>query len=190
MANHFCKKKPKYFWNVTPSLLQIKMMTASNIIGHERALVIRVPFSTCIAGTVCLPLFGLLTCVFISSVFHFEDSTGTHCQVVFFILSVFFPLMSVCSKICAVCFQVPNYLPSISASISLSPESHIWRFCIGLHSAPRLLVAFSYFSFYKARFASRFPESALSCLNLAFSLCENLGLLLLTYVSSSETYCE
>lgn len=87
-------------------------------------------------------------------------------------------------------FQVPNYLPSISASISLSPESYIWRFCIGLHSAPRFLVAFTYFRFYKARFAARFPESLLSCLNLIFSICENLGLLLLTYVSSSETYCE
>lgn len=89
-----------------------------------------------------------------------------------------------------VCIQVPNYLPSISASISLSPESHIWRFCIGLHSAPRVLVAFSYFSLYNARFDSKFPESLLTCLNLAFSMCENLGLLLLTYVSSSETYCE
>lgn len=85
--------------------------------------------------------------------------------------------------------QVPNYLPSISASISLSPESHIWRFCIGLHSAPRFLVAFTYFRFYRACFPSRFPENPLSCVILAFSVCENLGLLLLTYVSSSETYC-
>lgn len=96
MAFHFCKKKLKHFWNVTPSLLQIKMMPGSNIFGHERALVIRVSFSTCIAGTVCLPLFGLLACVFISSVFHFEDSTGTHCQVVFFILSVFSPSWAEC----------------------------------------------------------------------------------------------
>lgn len=88
-----------------------------------------------------------------------------------------------------ICVQVPNYLPSISASISLSPESHIWRFCIGLHSAPRFLVAFTYFRFYEACFPSRCPENMLSCVNLTFSLCESLGLLLLTYVSSSETYC-
>ncbi|XP_056229522.1 post-GPI attachment to proteins factor 2-like isoform X2 [Seriola aureovittata] len=140
------------------------MLQGSNILGHERPLVIRISFTTCVLTTVCLPLLGLIACVFISSVFHFEDSTGTHCQV-------------------------PNYLPSISASISLSPECHIWRFCIGLHSAPRFLVAFTYFKFYKTRFASKFPESPLSCLNLAFSISENLGLLLLTYVSSSETYC-
>ncbi|XP_029923301.1 post-GPI attachment to proteins factor 2-like [Myripristis murdjan] len=139
------------------------MLQGSHIFGHERPLVIRLSFTSCVWGTVSLPLLGLTTCVFISSVFHFEDSTGTHCQV-------------------------PNYLPSISASISLSPECHIWRFCIGLHSAPRFLVAFTYFKFYKTRFASRFPESSLSCLNLAFSISENFGLLLLTYVSSSETY--
>ncbi|XP_056906111.1 post-GPI attachment to proteins factor 2-like isoform X1 [Takifugu flavidus] len=138
----------------------MKMLPDSS---HERPLLVRVSFTTYILGTLSLPLFGLVACVFISSVFHFEDATGTHCQV-------------------------PNYLPSISASISLSPESHIWRFCIGLHSAPRILVAFTYFRFYKACFPSRFPESPLSCVTLAFSVCENLGLLLLTYVSSSETY--
>ncbi|XP_068614257.1 post-GPI attachment to proteins factor 2-like [Brachionichthys hirsutus] len=139
------------------------MLHGSNILGPERPLVMKMSFTSCVQGTVFLPLVGLITCVFISSVFHFDESTGTHCQV-------------------------PNYLPSISASISLSPECHIWRFCIGLHSAPRFLVAFTYFRFYKTRFASKFPESPLSCLNLAFSISENLGLLLLTYVSSSETY--
>ncbi|XP_077396560.1 acyltransferase PGAP2-like [Festucalex cinctus] len=130
--------------------------------GHERTLVIRVSFTACALGIVCLPLLGLVSCVLISSFFHFEDSTSTHCQV-------------------------PNYLPSISASISLSPERHIWRFCVGLHSAPRLLVAFTYFKLYKLRLAARPPESSLAYLSLAFSIFENLGLLLLTYVSSSET---
>lgn len=166
------------------------MLQGSNIFGHERPLVIRVSFTTCIQVTVCLPLFGLITCVFISSVFHFEDSTGTHCQVMSFFLNVFVLMAQNYTESLLCFFQVPNYLPSISASISLSPESHIWRLCIGLHSAPRFLVAFTYFRFYKARFASRFPESPLSCLNLVFSISENLGLLLLTYVSSSETYCE
>ncbi|XP_053728582.1 post-GPI attachment to proteins factor 2-like [Synchiropus splendidus] len=139
------------------------MLHGSAILGSERTPVIRVSFGSCVAATACLPLFGLVLCVFISSYFHFEDSTGTHCQV-------------------------PNYLPSISASISLSPECQIWRFCIGLHSAPRILLAFSYFKFYKSRFSTKLPESFLGFLNLAFSILENLGLLLLTYVSSSETY--
>lgn len=69
------------FLNRTFSQFQIKMLQGSNILGHERPLVIRVSFATCVLGTVCLPLLGLITCVLISYVFHFEDSTGTHCQV-------------------------------------------------------------------------------------------------------------
>lgn len=157
----------------------MKMLPDSS---HER--LVRVSFATYILGTLSLPLFGLVACVFISSVFHFEDATGTHCQVM-----CLFEMNLQTREPELISLQVPNYLPSISASISLSPESHIWRFCIGLHSAPRFLVAFAYFRFYKACFPSRFPESPLSCVNLAFSVCENLGLLLLTYVSSSETYC-
>jgi len=87
-------------------------------------------------------------------------------------------------------FQVSNYLPSISAAISGVPERYIWRSCIGLHSAPRYLVAAAYFSFYRDRFARRLPERLLSGLVLVCSLAENTGLLLLTYVSSTETYSE
>jgi len=85
---------------------------------------------------------------------------------------------------------VPNYLPSISASISLVPERYIWRCCIGLHSAPRYLVAVAYFSSYRGRFARRLPELLLSGLVLLCSLAENTGLLLLTYVASTETYSQ
>lgn len=87
-------------------------------------------------------------------------------------------------------FQVSNYLPSISSAISHVPERYIWRGCIGLHSAPRYLVAFAYFSFYRSRFANRLPELLLSGLALLCSLAENTGLVMLTYVSSTETYSE
>ncbi|CAL8362193.1 unnamed protein product [Merluccius merluccius] len=132
--------------------------------GSElRPPVLRLSFSGCVRVTAGLPLLGLAACVLISSVLHFEDATGTHCQV-------------------------SNYLPSISASISLDPESHIWRFCIGLHSAPRLLVSLAYLQLYRGHFSSRFPHRSLVLLNVVSSVSENFGLLLLTYVSSNETY--
>uniref|UniRef100_A0A4W5PZZ8 Acyltransferase PGAP2 n=1 Tax=Hucho hucho TaxID=62062 RepID=A0A4W5PZZ8_9TELE len=124
---------------------------------------IRLPFTHFAVGTVLLALTGLIACIVFSLMFHFDESTNTHCQV-------------------------PNYLPSISASISLVPERYIWRFCIGLHSAPRFLVAAAYFSFYRGRFAKSFSDMALSILALIAALAENVGLLLLTYVSSTETY--
>lgn len=86
--------------------------------------------------------------------------------------------------------QVSNYLPSISSAISRVPERYIWRCCIGLHSAPRYLVAAAYFNFYRGRFAGRLPELLLTALVLICSVAENTGLLLLTYVLSTETYSE
>ncbi|XP_058483597.1 post-GPI attachment to proteins factor 2 isoform X1 [Solea solea] len=124
---------------------------------------IRLPFTSFAVATVLLPLTGLIACLAISLLYHFEDATYTHCKV-------------------------SNYLPSISAAISHVPERYIWRGCIGLHSAPRYLVAVAYFSFYRFRFAQRLPELLLSGLALLCSLAENTGLLLLTYVSSTETY--
>lgn len=131
-------------------------------LDRDRPL-IRLPFTDFAVGTVLLPLVGLIACLFTSLLYHFEDSTYTHCQV-------------------------SNYLPSISAAISRVPERYIWRCCIGLHSAPRYLVAATYFSFYRGRFANRLPELLLSGLALLCSLAEITGLLVLTYVSSTETY--
>ncbi|XP_076606455.1 acyltransferase PGAP2 [Chaetodon auriga] len=124
---------------------------------------IRIPFTSFIVGTALLPMTGLIACLFISLFYHFEDSTFTHCRV-------------------------SNYLPSISSAISRVPERYIWRCCIGLHSAPRYLTAVAYFNFYRSRFSKRLLELLLSVLVLLCALAENTGLLLLTYVSSTETY--
>ncbi|XP_023254846.1 post-GPI attachment to proteins factor 2-like isoform X2 [Seriola lalandi dorsalis] len=131
-------------------------------LDRDRPL-IRLPVASFTVATVLLPLTGFIACLFISLIYHFEDATYTHCQV-------------------------SNYLPSISAAISLVPERYIWRCCIGLHSAPRYLLATAYFNFYRGRFANRLPELLLSGLALLCNLAENTGLLLLTYVSSTETY--
>ncbi|XP_061596376.1 post-GPI attachment to proteins factor 2 [Cololabis saira] len=131
-------------------------------LDRDRPL-IRLPFTSFAVATVLLPLTGLIACLFISLLYHFEDATYTHCQVT-------------------------NYLPSISSAISRVPERYIWRSCIGLHSAPRYLVSAAYFNFYRARFGAKLQELLLSVLALVCSLAENTGLLLLTYVSSTETY--
>ncbi|XP_041915681.1 post-GPI attachment to proteins factor 2 [Alosa sapidissima] len=140
-------------------MLQIPFVSLDR--DRDRPL-IRLQFTHFAVATVSLPLIGFIGCVATSLISHFNDSTYTHCQV-------------------------PNYLPSISAAISLTPERYVWRFCIGLHSAPRFLLAFAYFSFYRGKFV-RLPELLLTGLTLLASLSENVGLLLLTYVSSTETY--
>jgi len=41
----------------------------------------RVPFTRLAVITVCLPLLGLIACVVLALLYHYNDSTYTHCQV-------------------------------------------------------------------------------------------------------------
>lgn len=130
--------------------------------GHSRIRVNHFVVSCIVAF---LPVFGLVFCVVWSILYDFEQSTRTHCKV-------------------------PNYLPSISAAIgSFTPQRYVWRTCIGLHSAPRFMLAVAYYNFHMSVELSQNTTYSL----IAFVACflhivENLTLLGLTYVSSSENY--
>lgn len=129
---------------------------------RDRPLV-RIPFTYFAVVTVMLPFAGLLICLIVSFLYHYEEATYTHCEV-------------------------RNYLPSISSAISRVPERYIWRGFIGLHSAPRFLIAAAYFSLYRRQFRGRWLELLQGALTLLLNLIENTGLLVLTYVGSTETY--
>ncbi len=72
-----------------------------------------------------LPLFAFILCITLTIINDFQKANETHCNV-------------------------PNYLPSISASTSASfyPQSIIWRSCMALDALPRYLLAYIHYKEY------------------------------------------
>ncbi|KAF6740041.1 Post-GPI attachment to proteins factor 2 [Oryzias melastigma] len=198
-------------------------------VDRDRPL-IRLPFTSFAVATVLLPLTGLLACLFISLLYHYEDSTYTHCQVttrapppLIHTLLHLIPNSSRCcfytswhipsvvatanqlSLICAAatrsvpaCTDITALpLPSVRSPTTSHPSALPSAACrsatsgaaaSGCTQRQRYLVSVAYFSFYRRRFDRKLPELVLSGLALLCSLAENSGLLMLTYVSSTETY--
>lgn len=129
-----------------------------------------IPFKVVAFTVAGLPLSALFLCVLISMMLHWDEATRTHCGV-------------------------PNLFPSVSAAVaSYSPERYIWRLFIGIHGAPRLVLAFAYRNLLISSPLQPLPPKrwfSTACNFACFiNVMENLFLLLLTSISSVEDYCK
>lgn len=142
-------------------------MGKENTITAEGVL-LRVRFWPFAVVTVALPAVSLAVCFITGFLFRFEDVNETMCNV-------------------------KNYIPSISAVTGITPQTYFWRFCIGLHTAPRMAVAFIHYNYYISRL--HFVKESyhglflkLIRLNFWLNTVENSSLLGVTCISNKENY--
>ncbi|CAH1776586.1 unnamed protein product [Owenia fusiformis] len=133
--------------------------------GKSREIYFQMKAKTVATIVLSLPVFGFITCVWMSIKYNFEASTATHCGV-------------------------PNFLPSTSSAIGgFTPQRYIWRICIGLHCAPRFMVAVIYYNFHMAQSGNKGGTYGIAVLvNCALNVLENICLICLSMVSSTENY--
>lgn len=141
------------------------------------ALVLSVPFRSYLNWSAFVVTASFASCLVYSLYYNFDGVTRTHCRVSR-------------STYWALCEQVKNWIPSISAVIGdYTPQRYIWRIGIAWMSWLRMFEAVLLFKFFEWQVGN--PTRAHKVLNALTSLThvgENLCLLGLTYVSSTENY--
>jgi len=130
--------------------------------SHEAPKLFTLKFRHLAIFTLSIPCFAFFFCILYSFFFHHEQVTKTHCQVW-------------------------NVAPSISASIgSFAPQKYVWKVCIALHSAPRLLICQMYYMHMQRVLKKNVQQFAL--LSSVLNLGEVFSLLLLSVVPSVEDF--
>ncbi|KAL0993701.1 hypothetical protein UPYG_G00112050 [Umbra pygmaea] len=112
---------------------QVRMLQGPyGSLGDRDKPLIRLPFTDFAVGTALLALTGLIACIIISLMFHFDESTYTHCQIV---LGDSKPVVlqrcqctcvagtALCSHVAALLYQTAHYsqlrLTSVPPSVQL-----------------------------------------------------------------------
>lgn len=131
---------------------------------YRQAKLFRLRFRHLALITVSLPCFAFFFCIIYSFFEHHEWTTRTHCNVW-------------------------NIAPSISASIgNFAPQKYVWKTCIALHSAPRLLICQMYHTHMSNIMHRVSWVQQMTLLSCTVSVAEVFSLLLLSIVPSIEDF--
>ncbi|XP_077984386.1 post-GPI attachment to proteins factor 2-like [Glandiceps talaboti] len=147
---------------------RIPISTPHENCAARTKVVSRFNFRNLVLATAFMPLSAFIVTILISVFRDLEATTKTHCNVV-------------------------NVLPSVSASIGdFSPQRYIWRTAIALHCGPRLLMAYTHYSWLKLTHQDAYVDMKtyqLFCTIVLWSdVLEIFSLQGLTSVSSSEYF--
>jgi len=136
--------------------------TLSASASDNSASLLTIPFPWISLGCLLGPLFAFGYCIVYSFFYHYEWTTQTHCNVW-------------------------NFAPSISASIGLfRPQKYVWKLFVSLHSAPRLLFALMYRSYFMKGLGSKYRIHAE--VSFVCYIFEVLSLLMLSFAPSREDF--
>ena len=129
-----------------------------------------------------IPCFAFFFCIIYSFLFHLEEVTRTHCQVWNMVPSIS------CKK--NINFHNKNWNNcEYSASIGiLAPQKYVWKICIALHSAPRLLLCKMYHKHMQKVLSKIARVQRLALFTCMLNMAEVFSLLLLSVVPSTEDY--
>jgi hypothetical protein len=115
-------------------------------------------------ATVAFPFSALVFCLSWSFIRDFEKATYTHCEV-------------------------DQFAPSISSVIGdFTPQHHVWNICIAIVFTPRLLFARMYYRYFQERLPVGRRTLKLVSVNYALNVAENVSLLGLSFVPSSDIF--
>ncbi|KAJ8298122.1 hypothetical protein KUTeg_024653 [Tegillarca granosa] len=138
--------------------------------GRGQKPYFQLDFSTFSKIVLGLPAFGFFFCVIWSLYFDFKASTATHCKVW-------------------------QFLPSISSCIGgFSPQRYVWRICIGLHCAPRFMLAVAYYNYHTQIHIEHWFYQKLAALCTVLHIIENFSLvcthenMFIIFMISSQFY--
>lgn len=125
--------------------------------------IVKIPFKESTIIIAIVMSGGFILCIVLALMYHFEQTTWTHCEV-------------------------PNYLPSISAAISVPPSAYVWRLVVAVCSAPRIATVFFHYRHYSNQEVTQKQYYILCRICFTCEFLENICLIGLTYVSSVENH--
>ena len=138
------------------------------------------PLSLTNSHPLSLPSFAFLFCIIYSFFHHYEWVTRTHCQV-----------WNVAPSISGREYKslFPRHILHTAASIgNFAPQKYVWKICIALHSAPRLLLCSLYHTQMRRVLSKSSVIQQLALISCSSNLVEVFSLLVLSVVPSVEDY--